>query len=93
MVGDAALEAFDRLTHRKVFALGGLPSPGVYRFELGQVALTPVGVVNGDLWTVRGHLYVRINGSTVGPLVMPSPVAADDFTVLANPVPAQRRLS
>lgn len=25
LVGDAALEAFDRLTHRKVFALGGLP--------------------------------------------------------------------
>jgi len=25
MVGDAALEAFERLTHRPVFALGGLP--------------------------------------------------------------------
>ena len=24
LVGDAALEAFERLTHRKVFALGGL---------------------------------------------------------------------
>lgn len=25
MVGDAALEAFERFTHHKVFALGGLP--------------------------------------------------------------------
>lgn len=25
LVGDAALEAFERLSHRKVFALGGLP--------------------------------------------------------------------
>lgn len=25
VLGDAALEAFERLTHRKVFALGGLP--------------------------------------------------------------------
>ena len=26
LVGDAALEAFERLSHRKVFALGGLPN-------------------------------------------------------------------
>lgn len=28
LVGDAALEAFERLTHRKVFALGGMPEYG-----------------------------------------------------------------
>ena len=35
LVGDAAIEAFDRLTHRKVFALGGVPeSPlGLSEFE------------------------------------------------------------
>lgn len=27
VVGDAALEAFERLAHRKVFALGGIPGP------------------------------------------------------------------
>lgn len=29
LLGDAALEAFERLTHRKVFALGGLPQAGM----------------------------------------------------------------
>ena len=30
LVGDAALEAFERLSHRKVFALGDIPLRGTY---------------------------------------------------------------
>lgn len=33
--GDAALEAFERLTHRKVFALGGLPEPKLWHGMVG----------------------------------------------------------
>lgn len=41
LVGDAALEAFERLTHRKVFALGGLP-PVTHR-KIGATFLRGYG--------------------------------------------------
>lgn len=31
--------------------------------------LTPSSPVNGDIWTTTSGLYVRVNGSTIGPLV------------------------
>lgn len=45
LVGDAALEAFERLTHRKVFALGGLPRQliwnlGAHHFEASETEMS-----------------------------------------------------
>lgn len=40
LVGDAALEAFERLTHRKVFALGGL-APRVW-FDVRKLPDRPI---------------------------------------------------
>lgn len=48
IVGDEVLETLDRLTHRKVWALGGIPEP---------LPLRPK-------WSMVGHLYVRENSAT-----------------------------
>jgi len=40
LLGDAALEAFERLTHRKVFALGGLPPLQPYRVDVTDAELS-----------------------------------------------------
>jgi hypothetical protein len=34
------------------------------------------GIANGDVWTTTAGMYVRINGTTVGPLVGATPIAA-----------------
>ena len=69
LVGDAALEAFERLTHRKVFALGDIPLRGTYYNRLA-----PPGME---------YFPVQMNARYSFTMRRPS-VAVDDYIVLAN---------
>jgi hypothetical protein len=56
-------------------------STGRANFNLPH-GTAPTSPTNGDIWTTNTGLYLRINGSTVGPVVM----ADDDGNILANQV-------
>lgn len=51
LVGDAALEAFERLAHRKVFALGGLPRD---EWPLGIIDVT---TPSSQIWGLSRTTY------------------------------------
>lgn len=64
LVGDAALEAMDRLAHRKVWALGGVPLDDSARLQAIFDAARANSVVNipaGHYRLTRG-LVVRVPG-------------------------------
>ena len=79
VVGDAALEAFERLTHRKVFALGGVDSAylsGLFRPGEG-VALIRSGAIV-EFGVVADRYTVTMN--------YPVSVQSDDLLIHANHV-------
>lgn len=69
LVGDAALEAFERLTHRKVWALGGLsPQDAFARLR---------GITEKEIADALKELYADMREATT-PLVTPLPVRVLD---------------
>lgn len=65
LVGDAALEAFERLTHRKVFALGAIDHTSYLQDLIDRQAPSGcVAIPHGD-WTISGRgLFIPENVRT-----------------------------
>lgn len=86
LVGDAALEAFERLTHRKVFALGGLPEPDADQLYLSNLFRQGDGVAlirSGAI--VEFGVVADVRATTIT-FNTPQDIRANDVLIRANKV-------